>query len=315
MALSEKKMEVSQRNISVFIALALLFSGIFYISQSIETKRVLKQQKEAVALRVAIDMNRLPVADTFLHYAGNETELREYINSLNTVLDAQDARLTVLDINTSGAGQGEKSEVLTLSAPHRNFYVAVSLDDTKPKSAYIFPLVMAFIGVAVFNWVRRKGIEARVSSNQTLEKLPEFKLVIDLYSKTVTTNRDKLVSVQLANKPLCFYLALVEFCDVNPDTVLNQNKEMPKELLELADKYFYRLVELGHTIRKRPNFTNSLEKTLSEIRAALDEVLEAFPEKKVLFYPPKAHGEGSRSKLHSYGLSGVKKSDIDIIGK
>lgn len=65
MALSEKKMEVSQRNISVFIALALLFSGIFYISQSIETKRVLKQQKEAVALRVAIDMNRLPVADTF----------------------------------------------------------------------------------------------------------------------------------------------------------------------------------------------------------------------------------------------------------
>ncbi|PAX99534.1 hypothetical protein CKO50_20185 [Pseudoalteromonas sp. HM-SA03] len=308
-------MDVSQRNISVFIALALLFSGIFYISQSIETNRILKQQKEAVALRVAIDMNRLPVADPFLHYAGNETELREYINSLNTVLEAQDARLTVLDINTSGAGQGEKSEVLTLSAPHRNFYVAVSLDDSKPKFTFIFPLIMAFMAVATISWIRKKGLSDQRHGIQTSEKLPEFKLVVDLYSKTMTSNRDKLVSVQLANKPLCFYLALVEFCEVNPDTILNQNKEMPKELLDLADKYFYRLVELGHTIRKRPNFTNSLEKTLSEIRAALDEVLDAFPEKKVLFYPPKAHGEGSRSKLHSYGLSGVKKSDIDIIGK
>lgn len=313
--LAGKMMNFNQRHISVFIALALLFSAIFYFSQSVETAKVLEQQKEAVALRVAIDINRLPVADPFLHYAGNEAELREYINSLNTVLEAQDARLTVLDINTSGAGQGEKSEVLTLSAPHRNFYVAVSLDDSKPNSTFIFPLIMAFIAVATISWIRKRGLNGQRHDIQTLEKLPEFKLVVDLYSKTITSNRDKLVSVQLANKPLCFYLALIEFCDMHPDIVLNQNKEMPKELLECADKYFYRLVELGHTIRKRPNFTNSLEKTLSEIRAALDEVLDAFPEKKVLFYPPKAHGEGSRSKLHSYGLSGVKKSDIEIIGK
>ncbi|PCK32673.1 hypothetical protein [Pseudoalteromonas piscicida] len=308
-------MEFSKRNISVFLGLWLLFSCTFYIAQSVETDNVVEQQKEAVALRVAIDINRLPVADPFLHYAGNEPELREYINALNVALEAQNARLTVLDINTSGAGQGEKSELVTLSAPHRNFYVAVSVDDSKPMFTFLLPLIMALMGVTLFTWTTRKTIEAKAKAVDIPAALPEFKLVIDLYSKTVTTNRNKEVSVQLANKPLCFYLALIEFCDANPDTVLNQNKVMPEALLELADKYFYRLVELGHTIRKRPNFTNSLEKTLSEIRAALDEVLGAYPEKKSIFYPPKAHGEGSRSKLHSYGLNGVKKTDIDVIGK
>ena len=97
--------------------------------------------------------------------------------------------------------------------------------------------------------------------------------------------------------------------------MLNQNKDVPEELLTLANKYFYRLVELGHTIRKRPNFTNSLEKTLSEIRAALDEVWQEQPEIKETYYPPKAHGEGSRSRLHHYGLKAIEIADIEVIGK
>ena len=90
---------------------------------------------------------------------------------------------------------------------------------------------------------------------------------------------------------------------------------MPEEVVELANKYFHRLVELGHTVRKRPNFNNSLEKTLSEIRAALDEVLSEYPEQKEIYYPPKAFGEGSRSRLHSYGLVNIDKGNIDIKGK
>ena len=78
---------------------------------------------------------------------------------------------------------------------------------------------------------------------------------------------------------------------------------------------FYRLIELGHTIRKRPNFNSSLEKTLSEIRAALDDVFSEHPEQKELYYPPKAYGEGSRSRLHSYGLVNIGKGNIEIKGK
>ena len=119
----------------------------------------------------------------------------------------------------------------------------------------------------------------------------------------------------LANKPLCFYTALIEFCIAHPDILLNQNKELPSELITLANKYFLRLTELGHTIRKRPNFSNSLEKTLSEIRAALDEIFVDDVELKALLFPPKAHGEGSRSKLHHYGLKLQNMELVEIIGK
>ena len=97
--------------------------------------------------------------------------------------------------------------------------------------------------------------------------------------------------------------------------VLNQNKDVPDELIDIADKYFHRLIALGHTIRKRPNFSSSLEKTLSEIRAALDDVMAEHIELKAKYYPPKAHGEGSRSKIHSYGLINVALTDIELIGK
>ena len=61
--------------------------------------------------------------------------------------------------------------------------------------------------------------------------------------------------------------------------------------------------------------TVALEKTLSEIRAALDEILRQSPDLKAKLYPPKAHGEGSRSKLHSYGLKNLAESDYEIRGK
>lgn len=139
--------------------------------------------------------------------------------------------------------------------------------------------------------------------------------MIDLQDKVLAINDNAEIKAGLANKPLFFYLALIEFCVENPDVTLNQNKDVPGELIELANKYFYRLTQLGHTIRKRPNFTNSLEKTLSEIRAALDEVLIEHSQLKEKYYPPKAHGEGSRSRLHSYGLSNIKADDIEVIGK
>jgi hypothetical protein len=82
----------------------------------------------------------------------------------------------------------------------------------------------------------------------------------------------------------------------------------------LANKSFGRLIELGHTKRKRPDFNANLDKTLSEIRAALDEVFAGYTEEKEIYYPPRAQGEGSRSKQHSYALSEIKLEDIEIIG-
>jgi len=62
------------------------------------------------------------------------------------------------------------------------------------------------------------------------------------------------------------------------------------------------------------DFNANLDKTLSEIRAALDEVFSSFSEEKETYYPPRAQGEGSRSKQHSYAIPSIKQEDITIIG-
>jgi hypothetical protein len=96
---------------------------------------------------------------------------------------------------------------------------------------------------------------------------------------------------------------------------LKHNNEVPEELLQIANKYFYRLIELGHTQRKRPDFGANLDKTLSEIRSALDEVFKNCIECKEAFYPPKAQGEGSRSKMHNYAILNKDASRVEFIGK
>src|SRR5690606_20984076 len=151
-------------------------------------------------------------------------------------------------------------------------------------------------------------------SLQTPLQTPVNNLVLDLSRKELSlTNTDTRVA--LANKPLCFYAALLDYCQDHPHVRLCQHKLLPAELVELADNYFLRLVALGHTIRKRPDFNNNLEKNLSEIRAALDELFTAAPELKAFYYPPKARGEGSRSKTHSFALTQLPKESWQITGR
>ena len=105
--------------------------------------------------------------------------------------------------------------------------------------------------------------------------------ILNVHAKDKTlSNRvdDKVVALQ--NKPLCFYTALVKFCIEYPNQPLPPHKDVPHELMILANKSFGRLIELGHTKRKRPDFNANLDKTLSEIRAALDEVFAGFTEEK-----------------------------------
>jgi hypothetical protein len=139
-------------------------------------------------------------------------------------------------------------------------------------------------------------------------------LILDLENKCLRLG-DSNASVFLPNKPLCFYAALLTYCQQHPGARLCQHAPLPAELLTLANQYFLRLIALGHTIRKRPDFDMNLEKMLSEIRAALDELLMEYPEHKSLFYPPKALGEGSRSKVHNFALLHIAEAHWSIKGK
>ncbi|WP_394190185.1 hypothetical protein [Pseudoalteromonas atlantica] len=303
----------------VFISSIVIFKAAGYLQQQHNIENVITQAEK----RIALDLPRLDLSNVFLKHSGNSAAIKGYLTRLNKALDNE--VVTVEGIGDTKIEAADLSNrpliVRHLTTSDDSVAVTFRINHTLWQlSDLISALILAFFAMAFGYWagsIKRSkvgAIKARKQADETDAPEP-FKLVIDLNTKTLGSTHDAALNVSLANKPLCFYLALIEFCSEQPDTILNQNKNVPDELIDIANKYFYRLIELGHTIRKRPNFSNSLEKTLSEIRAALDEVLVEYPELKEIYYPPKAHGEGSRSRLHSYGLNQISSECIEVIGK
>ncbi|KZN38626.1 hypothetical protein N480_13305 [Pseudoalteromonas luteoviolacea S2607] len=306
---------ITLKQVSVFTLYLIIFLIIFNLSNKYTIDDNILRDMQSVKLRVAIDRSRLSLEDPTLNYSGDEEALSEYLISLNGILVEQQSRIRLTAISSKALHAKEGEVVSVLTGTTHETYLLFKADDSHKLPFYIIPFILALLNFVLLKSITRRQIISRKIKNiaPVIEEKPI--LHIDLYSKALHLSNDKDIKVQLANKPMCFYLALIEYCEANPDASLNQNKELPDELLALADKYFHRLISLGHTIRKRPNFSNSLEKTLSEIRAALDELLANTPDLKAKYYPPKAHGEGSRSKLHSYALSNITLEDVEIIGK
>ncbi|TMP70956.1 hypothetical protein CWB76_08770 [Pseudoalteromonas sp. S1609] len=308
-------------SLGVFI-LFIVFSLVFYISTTHKQQQVNKLQIAQIEKQIALDLPLLDLSNELLKHSGNKVAIQHYIQTVNTHI--QGTGIEVISIVPEHEFISSlKTDEFIRKLNSNNSVVFIALSLKQPHFSYtrvtvyillvvVSALFMVMIKQAEIYQRNKKLITEQEPS--TLESKPLI-LVINLKSKTLSSSYYPEQEVALANKPLCFYLALVEFCTNNPEIKLNHNKNVPEELLELANKYFYRLVELGHTIRKRPNFNNSLEKTLSEIRAALDDVLNDCLEQKELYYPPKAFGEGSRSRMHSYGLVNVNQGNIEIIGK
>ncbi|QWF34516.1 MULTISPECIES: hypothetical protein [unclassified Pseudoalteromonas] len=305
------------------IFLFLVFSSVFYISTMQKQQQVNKLQIIQIEKRIALDLPLLDLSNELLKHSGNKAALLNYIQTLNTFIDRTGIEVVAITPQHEfDASLKTYTEFIReLNSNNGVVFIVFSLRQPYFTGDVIAIYGMLFILSILLTYLIKlayikKSDEKQVvhAESNTTESKP-LTLIIDLKSKTLSSSVSLEHQVALANKPLCFYLALVEYCTNNPEIKLNHNKNVPEELIELANKYFYRLVELGHTVRKRPNFNNSLEKTLSEIRASLDDVLNDCPEQKGLYYPPKAFGEGSRSRMHSYGLANVGQGNIEIIGK
>lgn len=299
-------------------------SLVFYISVMSEQEHIIKHQVVEIEKQVALDLPLIALSNELLKHSGNQHAVQDYLIKLNEILGIRHLQLVKIIPKSSKPillqnNQFERS--LKSSTTHVSLVFEKNVQFWS-ENRFLICLLFFVVSIILSQWLKHI-LEAPASVNNALftpssnkvGKPQSLSLVIDLNTKTLSNNFNPEHSVCLANKPLCFYLALIEYCKDNSDVVLNQNKYVPDELIELANKYFYRLIELGHTIRKRPNFNSSLEKTLSEIRAALDEVLSEHTELKEIYYPPKAYGEGSRSRLHSYGLVNIGKGNIEIKGK
>lgn len=303
----------------IFIVSVGIYKIAGYVKQQNFYEQVIIQGEK----RIALDLPRLDLSNSFLKHSGNSAAIKGYIERLNSAIPSReiwvnaigDTAIVVEPVET--VKRIEKQLITSDNSISVVFYVESKL--WQLSDLFVFLILAMFssgFGLWAVSISKAQQGAIKVLKTAELRTVPDpLKLIIDLNTKTLANSYHQTASVALANKPLCFYLALIEFCIENPDIVLNQNKNVPEELLEIANKYFYRLIDLGHTIRKRPNFSNSLEKTLSEIRAALDDVLAEHPDSKEVYYPPKAHGEGSRSRLHSYGLVNINATDIEVIGK
>ncbi|EGI74081.1 hypothetical protein PH505_ak00670 [Pseudoalteromonas distincta] len=310
------------KQLLVLLCLFLTLSSVFYISVIQKSQQVTKQKITQIERQIALDLPLLDLSNELLKHSGNKDAVNSYIKTLNSYINSNDLKVVAI------APKGEmlapvNSHRITRSLSTNNGPILVVFNVQQTHltlSHFIYYFIFLVLSVLISFWVKfafikQSNKQFNNAQHQSITEPTPLVLIVDLSDKTLSSSCNPEQKISLANKPLCFYLALVEYCTNNDDVALSHNKDVPGELLELANKYFYRLIELGHTVRKRPNFNNSLEKTLSEIRAALDEVLSECPEEKELYYPPKAYGEGSRSRLHSYGLANIKKGNIEIRGK
>lgn len=269
----------------------------------------------AIEKQIVGDLKDLPIPNSRLQIMGRPSEVNNYIYSLNESLSEKGFPVEVVSIIPGQRPElSEQRIVKSIWNQDQRVWIVLT-DYTMPfmELISIYPLLATLL-----IYVICLKLHQTITIDKEEPELEELELIswlqIDLKQKKLInlTNQNE---VDVANKPLCFFSALIDYCQQNPEQHINPNKELPDELISLSNKYFFRLIDLGHTIRKRPNFTNNLEKTLSEIRAALDEIFEKDFEKKEVFYPPKAIGEGSRSKAHSFALSKLDMDRLEFIGK
>lgn len=303
----------------ILLAFFMIFQLIYFLSAKNIHQRHISLSVMALEKRIALDLPWLQLPNDTMKSVADKSSVKAYLQRLNDQARENQLPVRVIALQDIEAelkeSQGETIDY-QLDAPAQEFRLSLlAQPHSIGSSLSILPLLAAILmTLALYQYLTARN-RAYITDN--LHDEPEAeppKLIIDLHNRTFSNNTNN-TQVQLSNKPFCFYIALVDYCLSNEAPALNHNKNVPEELLELANRYFYRLIDLGHTIRKRPDFSSNLDKMLSEIRAALDEVFADTPEQKTPFYPPKAQGEGSRSKLHNYALEQLQSSDLEFIGK
>lgn len=298
-----------------FVICIFVFQAAYSIGKYESYHHDLSHAVANISTQVSGDLDKLPLPNAVFHSTGRPWEVNNYIKKVNEHLSKNDFPVFIKQISTElVSNQADNIIVNTLQENEQTIWLVL---EKKRFPALQLLSIYPILAAALMTWMLslyKQTYRKPKPVEEPVEETIKSWLQVDLKSKKLT-NLVSDAHTELANKPLCFFCALIDYCTQNPDAHINPNKELPEELVKLANKYFFRLIDLGHTIRKRPNFTNNLEKTLSEIRAALDEIFGKDFEKKELFYPPKAIGEGSRSKAHSFALKKLDLERLEFVGK
>ena len=275
---------------------------------------------DEIERRISLDTAYLDVGNQTLNTPVNDAAVSRYLYRINQYLTEQNYPIYVKYIQHVEARPNEKqnwtqSTQIDLSTAEQDIHVGIALAPLFDAFAVHPAAILTALLLTPILLSLKPRYRSKANRQQEEAVVPPSpSLIIDMNTKSIGNGINNKI-VQMQNKPFCFYAALVRYSIDNPDATLPQNKDVPLELINLANRVFVRLIELGHTKRKRPDFNANLDKTLSEIRAALDDAFEGYTNEKDMFYPPRAQGEGSRSKQHSYALPPISEEDVTILGK
>lgn len=303
---------------ALFVLLWGVLHLVYYISVLAQRELAIDALVNTTLNRVALDIPELKLADERLVQAVNTGKVVNYMRLLNTYLEQENQPIRVTAIQDTKLFNMPETDieiVKSLLFPRQTIGITFSVNRYPHNYTYaLLPLCAALLltYLAVPLMLPRQSGSAHHSDSQPAVAI---KLILDLTERSLYLNIKPELKVPLANKPFCFYLAMLDYCAEDANASLYHNKSLPEEFLQLSNKYFTRLMDLGHTKRKRPDFTANIDKMLSEIRNALDEVIDDQIAIKSKFYPRKAQGEGSRSKLNNFALSELTIDDYELIGK
>lgn len=301
----------------VWFVLWGLFQGWYALNAWKSYENHLQQSISNVMTRISLDVSELPLANPRLKKVANKRAIERYLVRFNQYLLDHEYPISLRSLQGIEAeAAAGTTQTRTLSLPRQDLKVEFVVK--YPKILEYFSTWPPFVSllIAILYGARlNQRTEARRIRLADNEEAAISKLVIDLNTRELFLTNDEKHRIELPNKPFCFYVALLDYSSHQPESPLYHNKDLPEEFLNLTNKYFYRLMELGHTRRKRPDFSSNIDKMLSEIRAALDEIFEPNAENRGKYYPKKAQGEGSRSKLHDFSLENLTPEDFELIGR
>lgn len=285
---------------------------------SLSRQKLVEEALLTIKNRVALDVVDLNIANELSNKAKENYTARRYLRSMNEYLNSVDFPLRLMSINQFSLDEYSHSEQLetkTFELQSSRTSIEITVQVVERQFQAWTMLIPLFFSLLFFLICRLNSRElSDLLPERSTEAKPDPMMVIDLRERTLFIDQSSQCKTTLANKPLCFYLAMLKYCSEHDEPQLYHNKNLPEPFLELANKYFYRLLELGHSRRKRPDFESNIDKMLSEIRTALDEILCNHPDVRPRYYPQKAQGEGSRSKLHNFALEDLTSEHFELIG-
>jgi hypothetical protein len=303
--------------LGLFFSSWLIFQLLFGAGQHYQNNLNKERFIASIEKRVALDIPKLTLANKEFKTAADPLSIQSYLNDVNTTLLELKSPLQIVSLQGIQLNSLPDQEIVvrTLQTPDQKIVLEMQIIESEwVSSISLFAPFLAIFITLISYFSRKQKVAISIVEQAKETEVSPQKLSINLKNKSIIFgNAGEAVS--LPNKPFCFYAALVDYCMQTDLPNLKHNNEVPEELLQMANKYFYRLIELGHTKRKRPDFGANLDKTLSEIRSALDDVFKDCIECKETFYPPKAQGEGSRSKMHNYAILNKDASRVEFIGK